>query len=310
MRVLVCGASGFIGGHLCKRLIDEGHYVVAADMDPYPRQFGRPDEFHLINLRELSEKAEDNEFLFKDIDVVYQLAGKTCGDYPSSRKCENHPECSDVPLNGKILRMCNMFGIKKVFYASTTGMCTDEQLLERESLNYPPTTKYITERLLIERMYSIPQDMFKVYIGRIHNVYGPTRKLDTGASTLTGICNSLVDGERVVIGGSSSEYGSFLYVDDCIDAILALVHSDYHKPVTIGSDDEICIRRITLALADILDKRIFASFTDEKSGFVAPPCSIDTIRKVTDWEPETSIEVGLGHLYSWIDFEKNYKRRG
>jgi GDP-D-mannose 3',5'-epimerase len=317
---LVCGAGGFIGHHLVSRLKTEGYFVVGVDIKLPEFEETRADEFLLYDLRDPmkvslamfapSQSAPKDENAF---DEVYQLAADMGGaGFVFSGEHDAELMRNSALINLNVAYYAAHFGVKKLFYSSSACMypqeiqdSTDNPGL-KESDAYPgnPDSEYGWEKLFSERVFMAyhRNHNLNVRIARFHNIYGPMGTYKGGREKApAAICRKVIENDsQVIIWGDGEQTRSFLYIDDCIDAIRLLIRSDFKEPINIGSEEMVSINELAKIAMFIGGKDLFIEHSDGPLGVRGRNSNNDLIRKELNWEPKYSLMEGLGRTYKWI----------
>jgi nucleoside-diphosphate-sugar epimerase len=326
-RALVCGAGGFIGSHMVTRLKEEGYYVVGVDLK-YP-EFSETnaDLFLISDLR--------NQRAWNDYEEIYQFAADMGGcQYVFSGDYDAEIMHNSAQIN---LNICNAFKNTqtKIFYSSSACMYpqelqddvieaiykdgqpgfTDKKIFSlNEEDAYPanPDSEYGWEKLFSERLYLAYQRNYNlnVRIARFHNIYGPEGTYKGGREKApASISRKVIEAkDQITIWGDGQQTRSFLYIDDCIDAVRLLMESDFQEPINIGSEEMVSINELWDLAIECSGKQIKKIHTEMPKGFmgVRGRNSDNTlIRKVLNWEPKYSLKEGLTKTYNWIKDELN-----
>ena len=267
-RILVCGAGGFIGSHLVKRLVEEGNWVRGVDLK-YPEYWNTfANEFIKGDLRDpkvVSLVLDDT------INEVYQLAA----DMGGAGFCFTGENDADILhnsalINLNIAKQCVESKVKKVFYSSSACMYPERNQLDPENPNcvessaYPadPDSEYGWEKLFSERIFLAFSRNYglNVRIARYHNVYGPYGTWNGGREKApAAICRKVAkakDKETIDIWGPGTQTRSFLYIDECVEGTLRLMNSDFQGPVNLGSDRMISIVDFTKMIINMSGKNL------------------------------------------------------
>lgn len=311
---LVCGAGGFIGNHLVKRLKKEGYFVRGVDLK-YP-EFAKTeaDEFIIGDLRD--PKVNKN-VLDKSYDEVYQLASDMGGaGYIFTGKNDAEIMSNSVLLNINILRRITRINVKKIFFPSSA--CVYPLYNQNEPANpkcaedsaYPasPDSEYGWEKLFNERLYLAFQRNYglDVKIARFHNVFGPEGTWTGGREKApAAICRKVAeapDGGIIEVWGDGKQTRSFLYIDECLEGVKRLMDSrNFSGPVNIGSSEMITISQLADMTIDISGKKLKVKHIDGPQG-VRGRCSDNRlIRKKLGWTPTMKLKDGLSITYKWIE---------
>lgn len=307
MSILVTGAAGFIGHHLCSYLKGKGHFVRGVDVvDPEHELVA--DEFWKIDLRD----SQASEFLFDDVDRVYALAALNGSiEYTSKVKAEIIRDNTIINL---ITAMNSVqSGVKRIFFSSSA--CVYPEFLQgsdknplRENLAYPsfPDSEYGWEKLYAERMYrSFMEDKgIEIRIGRFFNIYGPEGHTDPiKAKAPTAICRKVLNskGTIEVWGKDGGAVRSFCYIDDCLRAIDLVMESDSPDPFNIGTEDHMSVDQLIDTVCEVSDKTVKRKYLSNKAqGVRNRICDYSRIEKELGWKPEVSFEEGIRRTYEWV----------
>ena len=309
-KALVCGAGGFIGSHLVKRLKKEGYFVRGVDLK-YP-EFSKSeaDVFIKDDLRKLSVV----DMCVDGVDEVYQLAADMGGaDFIFTGENDSDIMHNSAMINLNIVDSMKRHGVKKVFYSSSACMYPEDHQLEvdvpalREDMAYPgnPDSEYGWEKLFSERLYlaySKNYD-FDVRIARFHNIFGPEGTYQGGREKApAALCRKVIksDGE-IKVYGDGQQTRSFLYIDECIEGIRRLMESDCVEPLNLGSDEVISINDFAQMIIDISKKEVVIKNIDVPQLGVRGRNSDNTlIKEKLGWSPVQPLKVGIEKTYKWI----------
>jgi len=251
MKYLVCGAGGFVGGHLTASLIKDGHEVVAADIKPLEFWFQQFDENknYVLDLKDYSNCLK----VVDSVDYVYNLA---CNMGGMGFIENNKAECMlSVLINTNLLRACLKKNIKKYFFSSSA--CVYNTLKQKktfakslkESDAYPakPEDGYGWEKLFSERMCRhFTEDYgLQTRVARYHNVYGPIGTYDGGREkSPAALCRKIIKAQlnkqdTIDVWGDGEQTRSFMYIDDCINGTKKLFESNQSEVFNIGSEEQV-----------------------------------------------------------------------
>jgi len=319
---LVCGAGGFIGHHLVNRLKSEGYYVVGVDLKLPEFEETKADEFLLYDLRDslkvsLAMFAPSQSQIKNDpnsFDEVYQLAADMGGaGFVFSGDHDADLMTNSALINLNVAKYAAQFGVKKVFYSSSACMYPQEIQSNtdnpgiKETDAYPgnPDSEYGWEKLFSERLFLAYARNYglDVRIARFHNIYGPMGTYKGGREKApAAICRKVIENDsQILIWGDGEQTRSFLYIDDCIDAVRLLMQSDFKEPINIGSEEMVSINELAKLAMFIGGKDLFIEHIDGPLGVRGRNSNNDLIRKVLGWEPKYSLMEGIGKTYRWIE---------
>lgn len=326
MRCLVAGAGGFIGGHLVKRLLDDGHEVVAVDIKHWEKWW----QYH----------PESNEFGFEDLRLSYahEKFVEFKADWVFNLACNmggigfiegNKADCMEsVLINTNLLRAAKQAKVQRYFYASSAcvyhdhrqGSDKDPQLgfgLKEERDVYfnggaMPEDGYGWEKLFSERMCRHAREDWGVdtRVARFHNIYGPYGSWnDDRTKAPAALCRKVAIAKKhghafIELWGDGTQKRSFCYVDDCIEGIIRLMQSDHTEPINIGSSELVTIDQLHQAVAFQSGWITLPNYDTTKPKGVDGRNSDNTkIKEVLGWEPTTSLKDGIAKLYPQIEEE-------
>jgi nucleoside-diphosphate-sugar epimerase len=314
---VVAGAGGFIGGHLVKRLLEQGCRVRAADLKPVAEwyQVHRAAE-NLAGPR----RGDCRDFrtcrqLCRGADEVYQLAA----DMGGMGFIENNKALCmlSVMINTHMLLAAQEAGIRRFFYASSACVYNADKQRDvhvtalREADAYPalPEDGYGWEKLFSERMCRHFREDFGLTtrVARFHNVYGPHGTWDGGREKApAAICRKVIAAKlsgrhAIEIWGDGTQTRSFMYIDDCLRGIDRILHSDILEPINLGSSELVSINQLVDMAEDIAGIKLKRTYNLDAPRGVAGRNSDNTkIRQYLGWEPDTRLRDGMEKTYRWI----------
>lgn len=321
---LVCGAGGFIGSHLAKRLKEEGYWVRGIDLK-YP-EFCKTacDDFIIGDLRDphvcrhaVISPQENDSF-----DEVYQLAADMGGmGYISCHDAEIMHNSALINLN--MAEACRLTKVKKIFYSSSACIYPEYNQLDpqnpkcTESSAYPaaPDTEYGWEKLFSERLYrAYAKDYgMNIRIARFHNVFGPEGTWTGGREKApAALCRKVAeakDGDEVPVWGKGDQTRSFLYIDECVEGVRRLMNSEVEEVINIGSDEMISINDLAHLIAKISGKNITIVNIRGPEGVRGRNSDNNLIKSRLGWAPSASLESGLRKTYPWILEQVNQNQK-
>jgi nucleoside-diphosphate-sugar epimerase len=320
--ITLCGAGGFIGGYLVRRLREQGARIRAVDWLPLERWSQRfPDVECLV--ADLRHPAAC-EAAVKDAGTVYNLAA----DMGGMGFIETHKaECMlNVLINTHLLDAARHAGVERFFFASSAcvyaaGKQSVTQIAAlREADAYPadPEDGYGWEKLFGERMCRHFREDFGLAtrIGRYHNVYGAHGTYEGGREKApSAICRKVAEAvltkrHEIEIWGDGEQTRSFTYIDDCLKGTELLTHSDFADPLNIGSSEMVSINRLVDLVEAIAGVKLKRSYKlDAPKGVRGRNSDNTLIRSLFGWEPSTRLQDGLAVTYAWIHDEVARKLR-
>lgn len=321
-KALVLGGGGFIGSHMVTKLKNEGYWVRAVDLK-YP-DFSKTtaDDFVIGDLRD-PKVVEDT--CNEAFDELYQFAADMGGaGYIFTGENDANVMHGSALINLNVVNQATKIGVKKVFYSSSACMYPSHNQEDPDNPNckedsaYPanPDSDYGWEKLFSERLYKAFERNYNlnVRIARFHNIFGPDGTWDGGKEKApAAMCRKAIlsDGE-IEVWGDGLQTRSFLYIDECIEAVRRLMDSDFKEPVNIGSEEMIAINDFAQMAIDISGKNIKINNLDgkefeDKYGHPVPVGvkgrnSDNTLfRENIGWEPNQPLREGMEKTYKWIE---------
>jgi nucleoside-diphosphate-sugar epimerase len=312
-QALVCGAGGFIGSHLVKRLKREGFWVRGVDLK-YP-EFGRTaaDDFVIGDLRDpvVCRSVTDRPF-----NEAYQLAADMGGaGFIFSGEHDSEVMHNSATINLNMVDICCKMKVAKMFYSSSACIYpaynqTDPDNPKcSEDSAYPasPDSEYGWEKLFSERLYLsyYRNHHLPVRIARFHNIFGPEGSWNNGREKApAAICRKVAqadDGGKSEIWGDGKQTRSFLYIDECLEGVRRLMDSDFIGPVNIGSEEMISINGLAQLVMDIAGKKLTIVHIDGPLGVRGRNSDNRLISDKLGWKPKQPLRDGLVKTYKWIE---------
>lgn len=316
-RVLVLGAGGFIGSHMVKRLKAEGYFVEGVDVKAPEFSESPADVFINADLRDQRITAG---ILMQGWDEVYQFAADMGGaGYIFTGEHDLEAWVNSAAININVLR--SLGNCDKVFFASSACVYPQDVQIAAfgtklyESLAYPanPDSEYGWEKLMAERMYQTfdikhreGRCLGKVRIARFHNIYGPEGTFRGGREKApAAMCRKVAmakDGEAIKIWGDGHQVRSFLYIDDCIDAVRCLMQSELAdcSVFNIGSEAAVSINQLAKIAILHSGKAVLVEYEPGPQGVRGRNSCNDKITLELGWKPKWSLFDGIGKTYEWI----------
>ena len=336
-KALVCGAGGFIGGHMVRRLLDEGYEVVSVDIKhrgEWYQTFEDANERYCFDLR---HTATVNKMIsIKQFDEVYQFAA----DMGGAGYIFTGEHDADVMHNSATINLNMAYAVAKYspktkcFYSSSACIYPKHNQEDPENPNceessaYPayPDSEYGWEKLFSERLWRSYARNYglEVRIARFHNIFGPQGTWDGGKEKApAAMCRKVIQSintsneemsgtmmdeariprkkPMVEVWGPGNQTRSFLYIDECLEAVRRLMESDVEEVINIGSDEMISINNLALMAADISGKEITIKNVDGPVGVAGRNSDNTLIKYLLGWAPSQPLREGMEKTYMWIE---------
>jgi len=309
---LVLGAGGFIGARTVRRLKDEGFWVRGVDLKYPPYHETEADDFIVGDLRDpyLCRSAIDRKF-----DEVYQFAADMGGAgfvFVGTNDYDIMHNSSMINLN--VLEYCRLRNVKRIFYSSSACMYPEFNQVDPDNPNlsedsaYPaqPDSDYGWEKLFSERLYlaAARNKGMEVRIARYHNIFGDEGSWHDGREKApAALCRKIAmveDGGEIEIWGDGNQTRSFLYVDECVEATIRLMRSDWTGPVNIGSDEMVSINQLAEIIMTIAGKKVRLKHISGPLGVRGRNSDNRLYEKMLGWRVSQPLVQGLEITYEWI----------
>jgi len=321
-KVLIVGAGGFIGGHLVKRILDNGNSVVATDIKPkayWFQDFDNVENHYSTDMKDISNCRK----VTQGVDYVFNMA---CNMGGMGFIENNKAECmQSVLINTNLLIACKENKVQRYFFSSSAcAYNKDKQqdvfidgLKEEDAYPANPEDGYGWEKLFSERMCRHFQEDYglEVRIARYHNIYGPYGTYDGGREKApAALCRKVIEAKKnnkdiIDVWGDGEQTRTFLYIDECVEGTLRLFESDYSEPVNIGSDEQVSINQMIGIIEEISGGLKFKKNyqLDKPKGVRGRSSNNDLVKKVLNWSYKMSLKEGLTKTFRWIDEQINTK---
>jgi nucleoside-diphosphate-sugar epimerase len=312
-KVLVCGAGGFIGSHLVKRLASEGCWVRGVDLKFPEYAETAAHDFVKGDLRDadFTRAVIDTKF-----DEVYQLAADMGGAgfvFTGENDADIMHNSATVNLN--VLDSCHRRNVKRIFYSSSACMYPEHNQNDpdnpkcSEDSAYPanPDSEYGWEKLFSERLFFAYGRNYgmEVRVARYHNIFGPEGTWTGGREKApAALCRKVAttpNGGAIEIWGDGKQTRSFLFVDECVEGTLRLTRSNFAGPVNIGSEEMVTINGLADIIIGISGKSLGIKNIEGPTGVRGRNSDNRLIREKLNWAPSEPLTDGLKVVYAWIE---------
>ena len=318
---LVCGAGGFIGSHLVKRLKAEGFWVRAVDLKFPEFSSTMADDFAIGDLRDPAFCAATVDRRF---DEVYQLAADMGGAgfiFTGEHDAEIMHNSATINLN--MLEACRKRAVPRVFYSSSACIYPAFNQEDPDNPNcaegsaYPaaPDSEYGWEKLFSERLYLSyhRNHNIAVRIARYHNIFGPEGTWRGGREkSPAALCRKVAEapvGGEIEVWGDGKQTRSFLYIDECLEGSLRLMRSEFAGPINIGSDEMVTINDLARIVMLAAHKQLRVRHVSGPLGVRGRNSDNRMIREKLGWAPSQRLETGIATTYKWIEQQARGDRR-
>lgn len=312
-RALVCGAGGFIGGHLVKRLKVEGYWVRGVDLKEHEFCPTHADDFVLGDLRDpvLCERVIDG-----GLDELYQLAADMGGaGFVFTGDNDAAIMHNSAMINLNVAEEARKKGVGKIFYSSSACIYPERNQRDPENPNcaeesaYPadPDSEYGWEKLFSERLYMsyVRNYRMEIHIARFHNIFGPEGTWDGGREKApAAMCRKVAeapDGGVIEMWGDGRQTRSFLYIDECLEGVRRFMGSDFLGPVNIGSEEMVSINELAEMAMGIAGKRLSIRHVEGPLGVRGRNSDNRLLSEKLGWQPTQPLLAGMATTYAWIE---------
>lgn len=310
---LVCGAGGFIGGHLVRRLKRDGFWVRGVDLKFNEHAETEADDFAIGDLR---EQTFCRSIIDRQFTEVYQLAADMGGaGYIFTGEHDADVMHNSATINLNVLDACHKQRAERIFYSSSACMYpaynqedpNNPRCSEDSAYPAAPDSEYGWEKLFSERLYLAFRRNYGIptYVARYHNVFGPYGTWMGGREKApAAICRKIAmatSGDEIEVWGDGEQTRSFLYIDECLEGTTRLIRSAFSGPVNVGSEEMVTINQLVDLVAGIAGKRIIKRHVDGPQGVRGRNSDNRLIKQQLQWEPSLPLLAGLEQTYQWIE---------
>lgn len=317
-KALVLGAGGFIGGHLVTRLKKEGYWVRGVDIKEHEYRKTDADEFFVKDLREESNVKTSMHIhsIEKGFDEVYQLAADMGGaGYIFTGDNDANVMHNSAMINLNVAKVaCGFKIMPKVFYSSSACVYPEHNQMDPDNPNcaentaYPanPDSEYGWEKIFSERLYFAHNRNYglPVRVARFHNIFGPYGSWNNGKEKApAAVCRKVAactpEGS-IEIWGDGKQTRSFLYIDECLEAVRRFMDSDFIGPINIGSDEMVTIDQLVNIACQVGKKSVKINHIPGPTGVRGRNSDNTLIQEKLNWKPSTKLVDGIQSTYTWI----------
>tara|TARA_X000000950_G_scaffold60379_1_gene73342 strand:+ start:3384 stop:4361 length:978 start_codon:yes stop_codon:yes gene_type:complete len=316
-KALICGAGGFIGSHLAKKLKSQDFWVRGVDLKLPEFSDSVCDDFLIGDLRDqlFVRKIIDQKF-----DEIYQLAADMGGaGYIFTGENDADIMHNSATINLNVLETSKKVGNRNIFYSSSACMYPEHNQTDpnnpicTEDSAYPanPDSEYGWEKLFSERLYLAFNRNYNMNckVARYHNIFGPEGTWQGGKEKApAAICRKIAqvkNQDEIEIWGDGSQTRSFLYIDECVEGTIRLMRSDFEGPVNIGSEEMVTINKLVQMVSEVSNKQIKVRHISGPLGVKGRNSDNNLIYEKLGWAPSKSLSEGLSKTYDWIHSKVN-----
>jgi dTDP-glucose 4,6-dehydratase len=305
MRILITGAAGFLGSHLCDRLLSDGHEVIGLDNFVT----GNPANIaHLMGNEKFSfQKHDVSNYIFVNgkVDAVMHFASPASPNPLSPSGYFNLPIQT---MKAGALGTHNCLGVARAnnarFLIASTSEIYGDPLVHPQTEDYAGNVDPVGPRAVYDEAKRFAESLTMAYhrahgvdtrIVRIFNTYGPRMDLEDGRA-LPNLLKQALLGQPLTVYGDGSQTRSFCYVDDLVEGIVTLLYASEHLPVNIGNQHEMTILQFAETINRIVDNKGGITYVKDARSVRDPQQrqpDITRAREILKWEPKVTLEEGI-----------------
>jgi GDP-D-mannose 3',5'-epimerase len=313
-KIVVCGAGGFIGGHLVEKLTQQGLNVVrAVDVKPVSEWYQKTSSVENLSLN--LKEVESCRQAVKGVDLVFNLAA----DMGGMGFIENNKALCmlSVLINTNLLLESRDAGVERFFFSSSACVYNGDKqknaqvvpLKEEDAYPALPEDGYGWEKLFSERMCRHFEEDFGLQcrVARYHNVYGPLGTYDGGREKApAAMCRKVIEAKmsgkhEIEIWGDGNQTRSFMYIDDCTKGTQMFMESEIHEPLNLGSSELVTINQLVDIVEEIAGIKLKRKYKlDAPKGVNGRNSDNTKIKQYLGWEPSIKLKDGMAKTYEWI----------
>ena len=311
MKVLITGGSGFIGRNLAKYFSEKTDYEIVSTTFKSNKieRFGK----EYITYKDLTKQEDiDSIFYWEKFDIVFDLASIS-GGFRFLEENMTRVVSENMLMNLNVLNAAVKHKVPKILFASSSCVYpthkVEKQFLEEDAYPINSENLYGLQKIYMENTYKEYAKKYpiEVYLPRLDGILGPfTQYKGIKAQGLANLCYKIISLENngsIELFGSGKQKRDYLYVDDCLEAMLALINSNYHHPINISHGQPQELDSFINEICKILDKNINVNYSGENVGVTTRTISNKLAKEKINWEPTTKIENGLEKMINWMKEE-------
>ena len=323
-KIVVLGGGGFIGGHLGKKLKNEGHHVRICDIKKH-EYFNHEDICHEFIVGDLREPKVVELVIEEGVAEVYQLAADMGGaGYIFTGENDANVMHNSAMINLNVVNECVKKKVGKVFYSSSACMYPEHNQLDPsnpncvESSAYPanPDSEYGWEKLFSERLFLAYNRNYglDVRVARFHNIFGPKGSWDNGKEKApAAMCRKAAetpDGGTMEVWGTGQQTRSFLYIDECLEAVQRFMDNNngFLGPVNIGSEEMISINDFAKMVINISGKNISIKNIEGPIGVNGRNSDNTLYKENMGWSVSKPLKYGMQKTFNWVNEQVKNKK--